>query len=223
MRIAQPATAGMILAASVASTPAPVDGPAMPPQVVTFAPVGPGADAHEVTVQYDAGFQAVRGLSPQSPLLNGSQGQDRWAEAMASEIQGAMRTASSVLKHPAGRRFGIPVVAGIFGGLVLREAGAHWGNETLERIGRSLGDVGDFAAGLLGHDGRVIDGVTGGIVVTAHLCDFALPDHAGAFDNLANSAKLVDGLAAHRDEITQAIAQGALLLSPIDPHVIPEL
>jgi hypothetical protein len=228
MRIGEPLNAGRLIAASVASTTLPVQGPSMPPEVVTLAPDWSQIEARGLALQYATGLEngytlspRLVPLSPQHVPAPSSLGAAPAGEAWALEVQESIKASTSLMKHPLGVAGGVALIAGTIGGIVLREAGRQWDNDSLERIGKTIADVSGFASTLLRPDGRLRDGIVGGMVVTADLYGLARPGSKLTVDNAANALQWVDNFAAHRDTVLRTIAVGAPQLS-LDPLVLPD-
>jgi hypothetical protein len=222
MRIGEPPTAGRLIAASVASTTLPVQGPVMPSQVVRLAPEWSTTEARGIATQYATGLGIGYALNPQVVQAPSSSGQALAGEALALEIQDSVRASASLMKHPLGAAAGIALIAGTIGGIVLREAGQQWDNDTVTRIGRTISDVSGFASTLLQPNGRLIDGIVGGIVVTTDLCGLAHRGSRRVGDNAASALQLADNLAFHHDTVLRTVALGASELS-LDPLGLPHL
>jgi hypothetical protein len=219
MRIGEPSTAGRLIAASVASTSLPVQGPVMPSEVVTLAPEWSATEARSIATQYATGLGVGYTLNRREGPS--SDGQALAGEALALEIQDSIRASASLMKHPLGAAAGIGLIAGTIGGIVLREAGQQWDNDSVTRIGKTISDISGFASTLLRRDGRLSDGIVGGIVVTADLYGLAQPGSRQAVDNAASALQWADNLASHPDTVLRTIALGASQLS-LDPLGLPE-
>jgi hypothetical protein len=241
MRIGEPPTAGTLIAASVGSTTLPVQGPLMPSQVVTQAPEWSATEARDIATQYATGLGIGYTLNPQLSQGPSRGGQALGAgalaletedprqvrapmagEALALEIQDSLRASASLMKHPLGTAAGIALMAGTIGGIVLREAGQQWDNDSVTRIGKTIADISGFASTLLRPDGRLSDGIVGGIVVTADLCGLAQPGSRQVVDNPASALQAADNLVFHHDTLLRTIALGASELS-LDPLGLPDL